>query len=316
MTGGRKKTMPSRGAKVLLVERSGPELERLSELLRDAGYKVMALSRPEALVPLTNVFRPDVAVLGLDSDSLDCTRLGRRIARRTRGTVPVIYVGSGKQTDPDTRRYCLQEGRGAAFLEREHALWQLPIQISSLVDLRFAVTDAERTAVAARPPSMHDEVTGLYNRRFLLELVAAEARRGERYGGCFSVVIAELDDFTSFHDRLGDEVCDRLMVYCATLLKQVLREADVLARVGKYHFGLLLPGMPAEAMPGLIDRLARRFQLARFPIDGQSLQASMTLGAATFPDVVGPADQIFARAIQELDRAREVRREGPPRAAV
>ena len=63
------------------------------------------------------------------------------------------------------------------------------------------LAEAGGAELEARSLSMHEEVTGLYNRRFLLEMVAVESRRGEGYGGCFSLVIALLYDVLPFHER-------------------------------------------------------------------------------------------------------------------
>ncbi|MGA9525803.1 MAG: GGDEF domain-containing protein [Myxococcaceae bacterium] len=146
------------------------------------------------------------------------------------------------------------------------------------------------------------------DRAFLRELVASEMRRGESCGGCFSIAIVELDDFMELHERFGQVVCDRLTAYVALMLKQTLRDSDIVARVGRYHLGVLLPGMAAETAGALLERVARRFERASFELQGERVTPTVTLGMASFPDVVGPAEQLFVRAIQDLDRAREERR--------
>lgn len=304
---------PVRSGRVLLVEEDAAELDRVAGALREAGLRVVALNRPDALVPLARAFRPEVVVLGVRGPEAAAARIGRRLHRKFRGTVPVLYLGDPE--DRALREVCFGVGAGMELFAPQ-AMEELVRRIRALLAFRSAISTADRVEFEARAPTLHDEVTGLYNRRFLLELVGAEARRAERYGGQFAVMIAELADFLALRDRFGEESCNRLMVYCSVLLKQSLREADVIARVGRYHFGVLLPGMPQELLPRMIDRLGRRLSLARFQLEGRAVRAEMTFGAASFPDVVGTAPQIFARAIQELDRARDERRAGPPRAAV
>lgn len=315
LVGKRKRTRePARNARVLVIEPDTTELDTVSALLRAAGFRVVALSRPDALAPLCRAFKPEVVVIGLGTPELDALRTGRRLSRRFRGAVPVLYLAA--PDNAPVRALCVDAGGGIDVIARADGA-ELVRKIRTLVGFKAAISDAERASYHEKSPSMHDEVTGLYNRRLLLEMVSAEQKRGERYGGTFSVVIAELDDFMEFHERFGEEACDRLMVYGALLLKQGLRDADVLARVGRFHFGVLLPSMGAEDLSKLTERFERRFGLARFQLEGKSVRASMTFGAATFPDVVGPAQQIFAKAIQDLDRVREERKgDGAPRAAV
>lgn len=304
---------PTWNARVLVLERDPGKLDRIAGVLRAGGFKVVALGNPDALVALSQVFKPELAIIGVAERDEESFRIGRRIHRKFRGSVPVLYLA--EQPDAELQRIAIEVGAGLDLLPREDAqAWML--RTRAILSFRAAVTERMHREFEARSPSMHDDVTGLYNRRFLLEMVAAEARRGERYGGSFSVVMAELDEFMAFRDRFGEEICDRLMVYSSVLLRQASREADVVARVGRYHFAMLLPGMASEALPGFLDRLRRRFALARFQVEGSSHRASMTFGCASFPDVVGPAQQIFAKAIQDLDRSRDETRAGPPRAAV
>ncbi|MBX5483724.1 MAG: diguanylate cyclase [Myxococcaceae bacterium] len=300
---------PAKNARVLLIEPEPTELDRLSALLRAAHFRVVALDNPDALWPLARLFKPEIGVVGLgvgtSEVNLEALRLGRRLARRSRGTVPVFYLSD--TVGPVVLESILEAGAGTDVLSRG-APEELVCRIRGLLRFKAAVAEAERAAIAAKSPMLHDEVTGLYNRRFLLELVGAETRRAERYGGHFAVVIAELDDFSDVHARFGGDVSDRLTLHAAMVLKQSLRDADVLARVGRFHFGMLMSGMAAEDLPAALDRVRRRFAQARFDLEGVAVRASLTFGAATFPDVVGPAQQIFARAIQALDRGREEQR--------
>jgi two-component system cell cycle response regulator len=310
----RRRVDAAKGARVLLTVSDPDELDRLSGALRDAGLRVASLNRLDALVPLTRVFKPDLALVGVGGTPLEAARVGRQVSRRFGGAVPVLYLGD--VGDAHARRALFEHGHCLQLLPRGPSAEELLSRIRAVLSFRAAVAEAERGALEERSPLLHDEVTDLYNRRFLLEQVALELRRCERHGGGFSVLIAELDDFLECRKEHGEDVCDRLMVYCATLLRQGLRDADVVARVGRYHFGVLLPGMPAEQLACLVERLERRLALARFDFGRQPARASMTFGAASFPDVMGPPQQIFASAIQSLDRARDNRSGGAPLAAI
>ncbi len=299
---------------MLLTHPDPAKLDAAAGVLRAAGMRVVALNRLDAVVPLTRVFKPDLALLALGPGPLEVAKVGRRVSRRFRGAVPVLYLGD--VADADGREHLLSRGLGLEVVPERAPPGELLARLERILALRFAVADAERSALEERSPTLHDEITGLYNRRFLLEMVTCELRRVERHGGAFTVLIGELEDFAKVHERHGDEVCDRLMVLCATHLRQGLREADLVARVGKYHFGALLHGMGPEQLGPVRARLERRLLLARFDLEGRPVRASMTFGAASFPDVTGPAQQIFAQAIQDLDRARDDRRGQDPRAAV
>jgi two-component system, cell cycle response regulator len=303
-----------KGARVLLVEPVPAELDRLSEVLREAGCKVAAISRADAVLALTRAFRPELVVVGLHGQDLESMRTGKRVHRRFRGTVPTLYVGEVR--NPAARRCCFEQGRAIGIIPRTAPAEELLARLRAVLAYGAATEEALRLRVQQRPTSMHDGPTGLYNRAFLHELVGVEVGRAERHGGGFCVGVAELDGFLSLHRSFGEAVCERVMVYAGRLLRSALRESDVLARVGPYHFGVLLPAMGAQDVPVVLERVGRRFHSARVAVEGATVFPRLTAAMASFPDTPGPAERLFARALQELDRAREQKVPWSPRAAV
>jgi diguanylate cyclase (GGDEF)-like protein len=151
---------------------------------------------------------------------------------------------------------------------------------------------------------LHDPLTGLYNRSFLLAQLGLEVRRAERYGGVFSVVACTPQGLRAFRKQYGRSMVERLLVYAAVVLGQTVRESDVVARVSEDEFALLLPGVTQEALPELLARISARFELARLQVEGKALRVSLVLGAVSFPDMVGAPTQLLSGAVQEMRRAR------------
>jgi diguanylate cyclase (GGDEF)-like protein len=156
--------------------------------------------------------------------------------------------------------------------------------------------------------ALRDPLTGLYNRAFLLELISLEIRRTERFGGTFSLVAGSLDDFRALRKESGRVIAERLLVYSSVVFGQTVREADVVARVGEEEFMVLLPATPAEGVPDVMTRVRERFALARLQVEGRVLRPSLSLGAVSYPDMVGSPVQLLNGALQALRRARDTRR--------
>ena len=130
-----------------------------------------------------------------------------------------------------------------------------------------------------------DELTGLYNRRHLLERLADEVRRGQRYGCGFSILFIDIDHFKAINDGYGHALGDRILAEMGRVLRRWARSSDLIGRYGGEEFVALLPMTDATAAERAADRLrtavgehsfARRKRLtvslgiASYPADGQS----------------------------------------------
>ncbi|WP_342382012.1 diguanylate cyclase [Myxococcus stipitatus] len=291
---------------VLLVEPRADDLERTRMLLGEAGFRVVPVTRFDAAVPLFEVIHPDAVLLAAQAPDYAAMQVARRLKQLSRGAVPLLYlVDSG---DAGAWQHCLEKGQCVDVAPRAGSGAELTVKLHAQLRLKAAVLRAasgeeEETALA-----LHDPVTGLYNRSFLLALLGLEVRRCERYGGTFSVVAAEVSGWSALRKESGRGMAERLLVYSAVVLGQTVREADAVARVGECQFAVMLPGTPAEAVPVMLSRVAARFESARFQVDGRVVRTSLALGAVSFPDTVGTPHQLLNAAQQEMRRTREFRR--------
>ncbi|PTL75905.1 diguanylate cyclase [Vitiosangium sp. GDMCC 1.1324] len=290
---------------VLVVEPRAGDLERTRVVLSEADFRVVPVTRFDAAGPLFEAIRPDAVVLAAQAPDFAAVSVARRLRQMGRGAVPLLYlVDTG---DSEAYRHCLDKGLCVDMVPRTGSGEELVLRLRAHLRLKAAVRRAmlpEDSGAAA----LHDPLTGLYNRTFLLELIAMETRRTERFGGSFSVVAGALDDFHALRKENGRSLAERMIVYSAVVFGQTVREADVVARVGEEEFAVLLPGTPAEGVPDVMTRVRERFALARLQVEGRVLRPSLALGAVSYPDVVGSPVQLLSSALQSLRRARDERR--------
>jgi len=111
--------------------------------------------------------------------------------------------------------------------------------------------------------SRKDQLTGLYNRAAIGELLKAEIERSRRYQQPMSVVMVDIDHFKRINDRYGHDAGDKVLSKVAAVLGHNLRKPDVVGRWGGEEFLLLAPGSDASAAEKLSERL--RQQLKEIP---------------------------------------------------
>ncbi len=103
--------------------------------------------------------------------------------------------------------------------------------------------------------SLHDDLTGLLNRRGFLTLAEPELERAHRNGLGTSVLFIDLDGLKEINDVLGHRQGDRALVETAGVLKSMVRKSDLVARIGGDEFCVLPLAQPSEATAAIVARL-------------------------------------------------------------
>ncbi|MGC8778745.1 MAG: diguanylate cyclase, partial [Candidatus Caldatribacteriaceae bacterium] len=117
------------------------------------------------------------------------------------------------------------------------------------------VTPYSKMAREFRELAVTDFLTGVYNRRFFMEVLHQEVERVKRRGGTFSLLFFDLDNFKGINDTLGHDVGDRVLREVATAVSSSIRDMDTLARSGGDEFLVLLPGASEPEARALVQRL-------------------------------------------------------------
>jgi diguanylate cyclase (GGDEF)-like protein len=192
----------------------------------------------------------------------------RRPNPRIPGSPAVISVPIGD-------RGVLQVGattRPDAF--RSRTMWRIVEILARHIfeELRRVELEAE-----LREQAIRDPLTGLYNRRFLDEVLRRELARAARYGHALSLILIDIDNFKELNDRYGHLVGDEALKRVAKALRENIRRVDYIFRWGGDEFCVILPETNG---PGAKE-VVRRFQ-EPFGILAEEPVIRLTLGYATW----------------------------------
>jgi diguanylate cyclase (GGDEF)-like protein/PAS domain S-box-containing protein len=143
--------------------------------------------------------------------------------------------------------------------------------------------------------SMHDQLTGVYNRAFFFE----ELSRNDRQNLYpLSVVTYDLDDFKQINDRYGHAVGDEALITTARAVSQALRKHDVFARIGGDEFSILLPGTPNAEAAIIAQRI--RVTLTAENARSEGPDISISIGVATKSDPAVSMNAVLQTADQRM----------------
>ena len=140
-----------------------------------------------------------------------------------------------------------------------------------------------------------DELTSLHNRRYLVEAIREEVRRGRSDGRAVGLLVLDLDRFKEVNDTYGHDVGDVVLTEVAARLGECVRAGDVVARYGGEEFVVLLPGADSRTVATIGERC--RLALSSAPIglpDGTLVPVTASVGGSS-SDVIAPTREALIR---------------------
>lgn len=151
-----------------------------------------------------------------------------------------------------------------------------------------------------RQLATHDDLTGLLNRRAMLDRMQLEQHRSLRSGSPLLIAQLDIDHFKAVNDTHGHAAGDLVLQSFADTVRRNVRDTDVLARWGGEEFVLLLCDTPAADAVTLMERLRQAVQAMQVPVaqGGQPITVTVSIGLARH----APADPL-AGTLERADRA-------------
>jgi diguanylate cyclase (GGDEF)-like protein len=127
--------------------------------------------------------------------------------------------------------------------------------------------------------SITDELTSLYNRRKIMEILKTEIERANRYGFELALIIADIDYFKKVNDNYGHAMGDLVLKKVALLLRNSIRKVDYVGRYGGEEFIIILPETSLKNAVLLAERIRKMFNTLK--IEGLEQQVTLSFGIAT-----------------------------------
>ncbi|WP_051241783.1 diguanylate cyclase domain-containing protein [Stappia stellulata] len=157
----------------------------------------------------------------------------------------------------------------------------------------------------ARAMALHDDLTGLPNRRLLVDRLEQLASLSERTGIGFQVFFIDLNGFKPINDTFGHAVGDMVLRAIGNRLRAETRESDTIARIGGDEFVVVVPGLILQrSSANLADRLRQSFD-DPVRVGDHVISIQVSVGWATYPDDATSISDILALADKRMYRDKE-----------
>jgi diguanylate cyclase (GGDEF)-like protein len=159
--------------------------------------------------------------------------------------------------------------------------------------------------------SVTDDLTRLYNSRYMNQVLRREAKRASRSGRPVSLLFIDLDGFKQVNDNHGHLSGSKALVEAAEVIRGCARETDVVARFGGDEFSLILPETGRDGAVSVAVRIRERVAEHVFlETDGLAVRLTASVGVATLPDVAGSAEELIRAADMAMYKVKDAGKNG------
>lgn len=164
--------------------------------------------------------------------------------------------------------------------------------------------------------SVTDDLTHLYNSRYLNLVLRRETKRASRNGRPLSLLFIDLDGFKAINDTYGHLFGSRALVEAAAVIRSSARETDVVARFGGDEFALVLPDTGGEGSFAVGERIREKIAAHKFLAgDGLDIHLTVSVGVATLPDVAASSEELVQAADKAMYQVKDSGKNGIQAAA-
>ncbi|WP_158950392.1 transporter substrate-binding protein [Pseudodesulfovibrio cashew] len=153
-----------------------------------------------------------------------------------------------------------------------------------------------------------DGLTGIFNRRKFLELTTREIERSKRYPSPFTLIMFDVDRFKAINDTYGHNVGDLVLQNIVECTRQLIRDVDILGRIGGEEFALALPQTDLDGAGVLAERIRSAVEECETITHDTKLSCTISLGVAELKGCAEDVDSILKAADLALYRAKNTGR--------
>lgn len=281
--------------RVLIVDDEPEMADYLSLILEATGMLTRKLDEPERILDVLSEFQPDLVLMDMympTCSGREFSRLIRQVPQYV--SIPIVFLSS--ETDKSVQLSAMRVGADG-FLTKPI----LPEDLITAVSVR-----AERTRTL-RSLMMQDSLTGLLNHTTLAQFLEATLAASRRQGGKLCFVMLDLDHFKHVNDNFGHPAGDQVLVALARLLKQRLRNSDMIGRYGGEEFAIIMQDVSEDEAADIMRQILQDFAALSFQAGKTAFSCTFSGGVAGFP-VMESTEHLVLGADQALYAAKRAGR--------
>lgn len=286
---------------IYIVEDSKLYLTYVTKILTDHGYRVESAENGTAALAYLECSRPDIILLDIvlpDINGLEICKIVR--SNPDLEDIPIIFLTS--KTSPEDIEAGLRGGgsdyiakpvNAVELLARTDNHYRFKKSSDTLKALNEELIKANETILKKNEElqkamlqlekyATTDPLTGLYNRRYILNKINDEVIRCKRNQKPFSIICCDIDYFKSINDAYGHDAGDLFLCEISKIIKSIVREQDIVGRWGGEEFLIFLPETNLDGACIVAEKIRKAVNFTQLNLGSFSIGTTLTLGVVEY----------------------------------
>lgn len=267
--------------RILVVDDNPDNVEIIATRLRYRGYEVDSASDGHEALAKIRAAPPDLLLLDVMLPGVDGYEIAKTVKNDdTLPYIPIILVTARAETEDKVAGL---DAGAEDYLTKPVNFPELEARVRSMLRIKRLQDELEEKNRELERLSISDGLTGLFNHRHIHGLLQEEYERAERTRAELTVAMFDLDRFKQVNDTYGHPTGDVILYETAEILRQTVREIDMVGRYGGEEFVAILPGADEADADRFAERVRQAVANHVFRDEANEVRMTLSGGVASFP---------------------------------
>ncbi|ACK65209.1 response regulator receiver modulated diguanylate cyclase [Rippkaea orientalis PCC 8801] len=282
---------------ILVVDDISKNVQLLIEILDTVGYATtFAIGGKQALERVKSV-KPDLILLDLMMPEINGLEVCKILkSDEATANIPILFLTASNDKEHLIKAF---EQGAVDYVTKPFKVPELLARVKTHVELKQVQKQLQEACQTMKKLADTDELTGIANRRCLLEFAQREFQRSLRYGTPFCLLMIDVDHFKNINDKYGHPNGDKAIQWVVEIIKLGLREVDFFGRFGGEEFIVVLPQTALGGALEVAERIREAIASQPLTLEQDTVTLTASIGVATYTG----EDKTVVGMIQRADKS-------------